>query len=588
MKRIIVISFLIFSLFSLWGRRNIMMTGYWPPTSEMIYLFSDDQELNPDGWIGENWEDSGYDVYAFFPAFNRHTRDFEVDYQATWEDFWATVDIYNPIAIISYGAGAGPWEIEYNARNLSNWVNDYEYPFQPTPCPPDSTVPPNFVRHSTLPVSQIETAVDNQTPINAWVDWNGNPGSFLCEYMAYLGMWYQDSHSNPEDEFPCLAAGFIHVSSGINLAHASDAAIVTLQTVIDYLHDFVDVSGSVYLEDGNSEGTEISLVNDNGTEYNAIADEYGNFSINLLPSGDYHLTAILGRYYYYEAEVQIDFQNNFLEIVLEEYQENEHLSWCNDPLQLVSSTPGIHIMIAAVFEPEDLAPYINCHLRELNIVCGVDSSQANIELILYKGTPDGSSPMLILKEEFLSGFTAGNQHTLWLDDLNILDDSSWETGITLGFMFSSDTGDLAYMDEGPAVNGKGNMIKVSGQWMQASDMLGADGNWAIGLGFYGTPISEQSSDIITYNNKLMNYPNPFNPQTTIRFELASAEKVNINIYNIKGELIRALVNSEFPAGKNEVSWNGRNEQGKETASGIYLYKFYCSEYEHTGRMVLLK
>ena len=74
---------------------NIMITGYWPPTNWMVSRFSTNSELNPDGWIGGNWEGRGYNVYSFFPTFNpedgpnwgKGTGDFEVDYQDTSADW---------------------------------------------------------------------------------------------------------------------------------------------------------------------------------------------------------------------------------------------------------------------------------------------------------------------------------------------------------------------------------------------------------------------------------------------------------------------------------------------------------------------
>lgn len=49
--------------------RNIMITGYWPPTANMVQRFSTNPELNPEGWVGGNWEGRGYNVYSYFPTF---------------------------------------------------------------------------------------------------------------------------------------------------------------------------------------------------------------------------------------------------------------------------------------------------------------------------------------------------------------------------------------------------------------------------------------------------------------------------------------------------------------------------------------
>ncbi|MCF7912804.1 MAG: T9SS type A sorting domain-containing protein [Candidatus Cloacimonetes bacterium] len=589
MKNIVLIFLLmIVIIIPLQARRNIMMTGYWAPTSEMIYRFSDDPELNPDGWIGENWEDCGYDVYAFFPAFNRETREFEVDYQATWEDFWATVDIYNPIAIISYGAGAGPWEIEYNARNLSSWMNDYEYPYQPEPNPPDSTVPVNYVRHATLPVAEIEAAVDEQNPQNAWVDWNGNPGTFLCAYMAYLGMWYQDMHSSPEDEYPCLAAGFIHVSANVNLGYATDAAEITLRTVIEYLHNFVDLEGTVYADGANPAGTQITLISADQIEYNVTADENGEFTIELLPAGLYSVTAYLDRYYFYEGEANIDAENNLLDIVLQEYETNEPLTWCAEPLLLVNSAPNMTILIAGVYDSDDLAPYVNCQLRELNFTCGVDSTEADIQLILYQGTPEGEEPMEILEEENLAGYSAGDHISYWLEDENLLTDETWEQGLTLAYQITTSSGNIGWMDEGPAISGKGNMIKVSGQWMEAPDMLGVDGNWDISLGFYGDMVSEIDDNMISVNYNLVNYPNPFNPETYISYYAPDNLNAELAIYNIRGELVRKVDMSRSNDGRFSYCWKGDNQTGNPVATGVYLARVKSEKQYEQRKMLLIK
>ena len=217
------------------NNRNIMLTGYWNPTGQMIAEFSTDSYLNPDGWKGENWENLGYDIYSFFPTPYTYNGTFEVDYQNTWDDFWTITAEINPIAIISFGAGAGPWEIEYNARNLDSWVPDSNPPYQPTPCPPDDSKPTGYERHSTIPVQKISDAVNEQTNVNAWIDWNGNPGAYLCEYIAYLGMWYQDIHNDTGDPYRCYETGFIHVISSLALEDAKIATKVTIREVIKFL-----------------------------------------------------------------------------------------------------------------------------------------------------------------------------------------------------------------------------------------------------------------------------------------------------------------------------------------------------------------
>ena len=217
------------------SRPNIMLTGYWNPTGLMIAPFSNNSYLNPDGWKGENWENSGYDIYSFFPTPGIYNGTFEVDYQKTWDDFWNITEQLHPIAIISFGAGFGPWEIEYISGNFDLWSDDNEAPYQPIPSPPDDTVSVGHIRYSTLPVQAIADAVNTQTHIDAWVDWDGYAGGYLCGYMAYLGMWYQALHNSSDDPYPCKAAGFIHVRSILNLGYAMEATKITIREVINIL-----------------------------------------------------------------------------------------------------------------------------------------------------------------------------------------------------------------------------------------------------------------------------------------------------------------------------------------------------------------
>lgn len=84
------------------------------------------------------------------------------------------------------------------------------------------------------------------------------------------------------------------------------------------------------------------------------------------------------------------------------------------------------------------------------------------------------------------------------------------------------------------------------------------------------------------------YPNPFNPETQIAYTLSVPENVKIQIYNVSGQLIRTFDVGYQSAGNHSVHWDGRNENGDPTASGIYLYRIDAGPYSVTSRMVLLK
>jgi hypothetical protein len=85
-----------------------------------------------------------------------------------------------------------------------------------------------------------------------------------------------------------------------------------------------------------------------------------------------------------------------------------------------------------------------------------------------------------------------------------------------------------------------------------------------------------------------NYPTPFNPSTSIRFSLKDAGKVRIQIYNLKGQLVKNLINSDLQSGNHQIVWDGRDDRGNGVSSGIYLYRMESGDYTRTNKMMLMK
>ena len=92
---------------------------------------------------------------------------------------------------------------------------------------------------------------------------------------------------------------------------------------------------------------------------------------------------------------------------------------------------------------------------------------------------------------------------------------------------------------------------------------------------------------------MTNYPNPFNPETWIPYDLAQDAKVHIHIYNLKGESIRQLSLGFRTAGTyrtraRAAHWDGRNAAGELVASGVYFYTLQAGGVKATRQMVILK
>jgi hypothetical protein len=85
-----------------------------------------------------------------------------------------------------------------------------------------------------------------------------------------------------------------------------------------------------------------------------------------------------------------------------------------------------------------------------------------------------------------------------------------------------------------------------------------------------------------------NYPNPFNPTTTIEYAIPSNGKVELVVYNMAGQKVRTMVNETKEAGFFKAVWDGRNDRGETVASGLYFYKLVSGKFNKIEKMTLVK
>ena len=85
-----------------------------------------------------------------------------------------------------------------------------------------------------------------------------------------------------------------------------------------------------------------------------------------------------------------------------------------------------------------------------------------------------------------------------------------------------------------------------------------------------------------------NYPNPFNPATTLRFDLPEVSDVNVVIYNMLGQKVRTFNMNSISAGSHSIKWNATNDLGDPVGAGVYLYQLQAKDFMKTRKMILLK
>jgi len=139
-------------------------------------------------------------------------------------------------------------------------------------------------------------------------------------------------------------------------------------------------------------------------------------------------------------------------------------------------------------------------------------------------------------------------------------------------------------------------------YTNATILTGAEGGFPIGdLNWFGddkvkewedwlvTDIEEFPVNLQPKEYTLgKNYPNPFNPTTTIDYSIVQKTNVNISVHNILGQKLATLINKHHVPGSYKIDWNGKDEQGVSVSSGLYFYKMNAGDFMQTGKMVLMK
>lgn len=108
-------------------------------------------------------------------------------------------------------------------------------------------------------------------------------------------------------------------------------------------------------------------------------------------------------------------------------------------------------------------------------------------------------------------------------------------------------------------------------------------------GVFTAPTGNEDNNITPLSFALHgNYPNPFNPETTISFSIQTESNVSIEIFNVKGQKVKTLTNDTYTSGMHSIVWNGSTDLGKKASSGIYFYRLNAGSYSSTRKMALLK
>ncbi|MCF7859329.1 MAG: T9SS type A sorting domain-containing protein [Candidatus Cloacimonetes bacterium] len=138
----------------------------------------------------------------------------------------------------------------------------------------------------------------------------------------------------------------------------------------------------------------------------------------------------------------------------------------------------------------------------------------------------------------------------------------------------------------------GDYGSAAGQTTGGGDLTNSAIRYAaFDIEFQETNSAASTNDItVTPNAELLgqNYPNPFNPETTIAYNMIEDGYVSIEVFNVKGQKVKTLINEHVTSGDHTLVWEGTNDNNQKVSSGIYFYKMKSGNYSSTKKMILMK
>ena len=161
---------------------------------------------------------------------------------------------------------------------------------------------------------------------------------------------------------------------------------------------------------------------------------------------------------------------------------------------------------------------------------------------------------------------------------------------------------IAQITVSKSVMGNGGMVIIDGEYA----MLGTVGQPFVGVtensthvnqvGFWYLTDRTVATDVADKTNYSLptefgldqNYSNPFNPETEIPFQLPEESHVGLKIFNIRGQLVRTLIQADYAPGFHSIRWDGKDNNGMTVSSGLYIYRFQAGDFVQVKKMSLLR
>ncbi|MCD6181118.1 MAG: C10 family peptidase [Candidatus Cloacimonetes bacterium] len=390
-----------------------------------------------------------------------------------------------------------------------------------------------------------------------------NPnGNFETDFM-YAGEYTYTAYIEVPD------GGYYYKTGTATINETNNILIIFMD---DYTHLDGTVSSPISVEN-----THINVYQDGAIVSSGVTDDTGVFSITGVMPGTYDAVASKEGNYFDAVTIDVTANNQTINFELEEYPHDHMLQFAGEPTEKFQFVPEMSVGIR--FADDDIADFIGDACAKVNFIAPFNPDQGEIYAQLWHGEH-------LISEQQVMDFADGQWSSVVFDNVAVI---ASEEDYYVGYRIHSISGiqPAAWHDAGPNIPGKGGFIKTSG-WIPLPATF--DFNFCIqGIIVSQTPTGTGNTTTPSQPFSLgNNYPNPFNPTTTISYNLATDGNVSLQVFNTRGQLVKTLVNQHQTAGAHEITWMGNTNAGQKAGSGIYFYRIQTDNQSATRKMVLLK
>ena len=322
-------------------------------------------------------------------------------------------------------------------------------------------------------------------------------------------------------------------------------------------------------------GTQLAVYQGTDLISSGAVNADGSYAMPGLLPGHYVMVASLAPNYGRVLHFEVDLQHQNFDLELFDYDDSTAITYAGDPVEdwsLIATTMSIGIKLSA----DELSGMEDGLISRVNFKAPIAPADGQLWAQIWQNE-------ILVSEKEITEFTYGEELEITLDNFAIINSAN---DYYVGYKIHSLNAVLAWHDAGPRIAGKGAWFRTN-SWTEVNPA--SDYNFCIEAEILNpiVPINETDiPDVFTMLHQ--NYPNPFNPTTTISFNLPSQGNVELKIYNIKGELIKTLLNENRQKGEYNIIWDGLDNNSEKVASGLYFYQLKTETHNETRKMILMK